>query len=641
MIEGAFYVRATIDDRDMYDANIPLNKATWGATLTLLAVITYVIYSQGFNAGWTFDDTRYLQHLAKVADFDTAMVYLVKDKGISATDRPISMASFLLNVNDWPDNRSGFRQINVLLHIINGLLLALIARMLAQLIPGLRAHQNGFALTLTAVWMLHPLLASTSFHVIQRMVLLAATFSLLGVIMYLHGRNKLAAGDKDGFAWMSAGMIVAAGVGTLAKENAALTPLMLAVLEYTVLSSFAPISHRYFSSWRLLFFWLPAATLAAYMGYYLASGVAANYLIRDFTLGQRLLSETVILFEYLRQILVPDVTVMGPYQDDTWRLRGLETATWLALTGWLVLTLLALVWRRRFPAFAFGVLFFLTGHLLESSIFSLELYFEHRNYLPSLGPIGALVAVVWTSRVSWPRYLAYGYTALLALLLWQTSTLWGNQKESAIVWHEKHPTSTRATQNLATYYQTSGNFDRAAATIIQGYQGNTRSGTLAINAVISMCFDTPTTRNHQYIPKQVATDAPNIFYSQLVITTLHNQITLFAQGQCKSFNADDSIAMAEGFLNNPAFQDPIKQYGLLMVIARAMETQGRKKESIETKITAFRVVPAVIAAQTIFLQLTEMGDTAAALMFLDEAGKRAPAYKTQFDTWKKRSGLVR
>lgn len=33
----------------------------------------------------------------------------------------------------------------------------------------------------------------------------------------------------------------------------------------------------------------------------------------------------------------------------------------------------------------FGPVFFLAAHLVESSVIALELYFEHRNYLPSVG----------------------------------------------------------------------------------------------------------------------------------------------------------------------------------------------------------------------------------------------------------------
>ncbi len=609
-----------------------LNRKIQFVLFTLVAILAYTIYAQSFNAGWTFDDKRQLQHLSQVTDFNTAMVYLVKEKNISPTDRPVSMASFLLNINDWPNNRASFRQTNTLLHILNGLLLLVIARAIAKLIPSLRHHQNGFAISLTAIWMLHPLLASTSFHIIQRMVLLAATFSLVGVVMYLHGRNKLTQGDKDGFAWMSAGMIVSVGIGTLAKENAALTPLMLAALEFTVLNRFAPLHNRYITLWRLLFFALPAALLLAYAAYYLNSA-HLHYLTRPFTLDERIFSEGIILFDYLRQLLVPDITVMGPYQDDILRIRGAELTTWIALSAWLLLLSLALVWQRRYPAFSFGVLFFLAGHLLESTIFSLELYFEHRNYLPSLGPIGALVATAWVSNKNWPKYTSFGFAALMGLLLWQTTTLWGNDKESAMAWNKKHPTSTRATQNLATYYQKLGKYDKAASTIIQGYQNNRFSGPLAVNVIISMCFDTPATQEHKSLPDQIAKDAQKLDYNNVVLTTLHNQISLFANGKCNAFNANQSIAVARGLLTNPAYQKPAVQYGLLMAIARAMETQGRKGEAIQTKIDAFRLNPAALTAQTIFFQLLEMGRKDAAVAFLNEARKLTPAFSALYDSW--------
>src|SRR5690606_3712130 len=50
--------------------------------------------------------------------------------------------------------------------------------------------------------------------------------------------------------------------------------------------------------------------------------------------------------------------------------------------------------------FGTGVLFFLLGHALESGPFALEIYFEHRNYLPSLG----IVIAVWSaSDAVWKR----------------------------------------------------------------------------------------------------------------------------------------------------------------------------------------------------------------------------------------------
>ena len=54
----------------------------------------------------------------------------------------------------------------------------------------------------------------------------------------------------------------------------------------------------------------------------------------------------------------------------------------------------ALLLRHKSPIFSFAVLFFLASHALESSAFPLEMVFEHRNYLASLGPLLFLAYLV-------------------------------------------------------------------------------------------------------------------------------------------------------------------------------------------------------------------------------------------------------
>jgi uncharacterized membrane protein YhfC len=58
-------------------------------------------------------------------------------------------------------------------------------------------------------------------------------------------------------------------------------------------------------------------------------------------------------------------------------------------TLWALLAMVALIsgawwFRRRYPAWSLAVLFFFAGHLLESTSIPLELYFEHRNYVPAM-----------------------------------------------------------------------------------------------------------------------------------------------------------------------------------------------------------------------------------------------------------------
>ncbi len=54
----------------------------------------------------------------------------------------------------------------------------------------------------------------------------------------------------------------------------------------------------------------------------------------------------------------------------------------------------AALYSRRRPLLAFGLVFFYTGHLVESGILMLETVFEHRLYLPSVGFYLALVVFV-------------------------------------------------------------------------------------------------------------------------------------------------------------------------------------------------------------------------------------------------------
>ena len=138
---------------------------------------------------------------------------------------------------------------------------------------------------------------------------------------------------------------------------------------------------------------------------------------RPFTLSERLLSESIILFDYLRQILLPNISTMGPFQDDTSRILGLSLFTFAAIAFWVVITIMAISKRRQMPLFSFAVLFFLVGHLLESTFFGLELYFEHRNYLPSTGLIAALFAIASIPSTNWPKIIIFLYISFFGGLL--------------------------------------------------------------------------------------------------------------------------------------------------------------------------------------------------------------------------------
>jgi hypothetical protein len=100
---------------------------------------------------------------------------------------------------------------------------------------------------------------------------------------------------------------------------------------------------------------------------------------------------------------------------------------------------------------AFGILWFYTGHLLESTIFPLELMYEHRNYLPMMGPLYAIAyyGVSGLERLSdrmrpIARASAWLLIALLAAGTLMRAQHFGNAWTFAFGEAEHHPNSARA-----------------------------------------------------------------------------------------------------------------------------------------------------------------------------------------------------
>src|SRR5690606_33752686 len=132
------------------------------------------------------------------------------------------------------------------------------------------------------------------------------------------------------------------------------------------------------------------APAAGVFGYLL---LRANYsedvlTVRDFDAGDRLLTEAHVLWEYLRYAFLPTPTGLGPFHDDHSIYRDwLNPQALLVVGAWLASIAGAIALRKRAPLFSFAVAWYLFGHALESTTIPLEIYFEHRNYVPLLGPL--------------------------------------------------------------------------------------------------------------------------------------------------------------------------------------------------------------------------------------------------------------
>ena len=447
------------------------------AAVLCSAGLALFAYWPGLTGFFILDDFPTLSRLGDHADARNLdrLVHFVLGGSAGPLGRPVSLASFLIDGFGWPASPWHFKKTNVLIHLLTGVCGYWAFYVIYKAIY--RQHQVTAAVTgkflaaatLTwCLWLLHPFNVSTVLYVVQRMTQLSALFVLLGIVGFIKARTSLTQGHYWQFGFWTALYGLSFVLGTLAKENAALLCLYTLLTEYWLLRPLAPHygNHKIWDVWLAVFAWTPAILILAYLAYKLPA-FTDYYAARHFDLLERLLTECRILWHYLYQIIAPQRAGSGLFFDRYEVSTGLLTpvSTLVSAAGVMAAVFLAWQCRRRFPIVAFSIGWFLAGHSLESTVVPLELYFEHRNYLPMIGPLFGVSYLLYSEFFNINRFvrkgLAVTWVILFAFITVTGSLLWGNHAVLAKTWHEENPDSLRATQLLAAVYIRQGDYRNA------------------------------------------------------------------------------------------------------------------------------------------------------------------------------------
>jgi len=419
----------------------------------IVLVLAWFCYRPALSGAFQLDDAANLAGLAYIEDARTAGDFILAGSN-GPLGRPLAMLTFALQADDFDGGAGAFITVNVLIHLLNAILLAWCLYQLATLQAVDRDRAVLVAASAASVWVLLPLLATASLLAVQRMTTLSALFSLAGLGGYLAIRGKIAARPRNSLIAMTGVLIVSTLLGAFSKESGLLLPMFVLVIEATVLVRPASMTERHWRAWKVVVLALPSVAIVLY----LASRASYPEWMQDrrgFDGWQRLLTESQILWLYLKNSLVGLPGQLGIFQTEFPISRSLlEFKTVISVTAWLALAIAAVVWRRRWPLFAFAVLWYLAGHVLESTVLPLELYFEHRNYLPIIGPIFALCAYLLgrTGRFGYASLAAISaFLMINAYFLYVFASLWGEPSLASRHWALRYPDSVRATTSLAGY----------------------------------------------------------------------------------------------------------------------------------------------------------------------------------------------
>jgi protein O-mannosyl-transferase len=431
----------------------------WPIAFASVLAVAACLYLPGLSAGFLFDDFINLDALGRngpIVDAPSFWRYVTSGTS-DPLGRPLSLLTFLLNARDWPADPAPFLAANLGLHLLNGILLWGLLLTLERSLDTAANHRHPIALLGAGIWLLHPLFVSTTLYVVQREAMLPGTFVLAGLIGYLAGSTR----SGTGMSVLAYGSLaLATAAASLCKANGVLLPMLAWVLSATILRG--PREPRW-AHWLFVLF--PSVGLLAYVGHFaLAWDTTLDG--RPWTVGERAWTQGRVLVEYLGLLLLPRVLSPGLFNDGYLVSHGpLSPVT--SLLSWLLLLMLLTVgfrYRKRFPRLATALMFFFAGHLLESTLVPLELFFEHRNYVPALllgWPLAA--AIVRAPLARWARSLI-GVTvlALLAATTYARVDAWGHPARLAALWATRNPDSARALAMWTEVTIDAGFPDRAA-----------------------------------------------------------------------------------------------------------------------------------------------------------------------------------
>ena len=475
--------------------------------LLVLLVVTLAVYRSGLSGSFLFDDFSNLPALGNFGRVDNAKAFwlYVTSGTADPTGRPLALLSFLIDAQDWPADPYPFKRTNLILHLLNGALLTCLLIRLGKTMGMQSYRARVSALIAAGLWLLHPLFVSTTLYVVQREAMLPVTFTLLGLMGYIVGWQKARDGFRSG-AYIAAGSIVlATSLAILSKANGILLPLLVLVVDAIILKpnerhdGRAPIGMRFV---RIVFLGLPSAAIALYLAKTGYSGFVDGIAdIRPWTLGERLLTEFRVLVDYLALLWLPRPFTAGLFNDSIVVSHGWFSPMTTLISAIVIASLLILAFftRKRFPAITLAITFFFAAQLLESTVVPLELYFEHRNYLPALLMFWPLAISISPRAEQLTRAATGGAAASLkiafsgVLLLgvaWMTyldASLWGNTHDQAILWAIKNPTSSRARAFAAHVELVRGNANAAVSILEKAFASKPDDIQLALNWVGAKC----------------------------------------------------------------------------------------------------------------------------------------------------------
>lgn len=431
-----------------------------------LSILIFSCYSNTFYASWQFDDAVIFKNSNfRLRDFSFSEIkktFHCHPQKSSVIYRPISCLSLAINFYFGGKDVFGYHLVNISIHLAAAVFLYLLVRITLdnpQFPNSYRKEAYHIALLTGILWALSPIQTQAVTYIVQRMTSLAAMFCVMCLYFYVKGRISK---HSKRYLFFAASLI--AGLFSIgSKENTSILPIMIILYEFIFFQKadvkwlskniFFVISALIFPLIIFIFFWgeNPVSAIQGYGS-------------RDFSLIERLLTQSRVIVYYLSLLVYPSVNRLN-FDHDFSISRFLVQPPTTIICIFFIFGLIALgvYLVRKKPLFSFSIFWFLGNLVIESSIIPLEIIFEHRLYLPSMF-FYFVLAFVLNHHVIQKEWIKKPYAVVLVVLFiflqgmgtyvrnfaWQNEiTLWSDCVE-------KSPQKARTHHNLGHAFQKRG-----------------------------------------------------------------------------------------------------------------------------------------------------------------------------------------
>jgi protein O-mannosyl-transferase len=330
--------------------------------------------------------------------------------------RPILNLTLALNYALTGLNVWSYHAVNLLIHILAGLVLfGIVRRTLEKVVIARSYSSTGLAFTISLLWLVHPLLTQSVTYLIQRAESLMGLFYLLVIYCAIRANDS-----PKAIGWyFSAVLSFALGMGT--KEVMVTAPFTLLLYDRIFLAaSWKEVFRRRWGLHLGLLAALGISMTSFLLKYVKWAAPTAGFAFDEITPLQYAVTQPGVVLHYLRLAFWPDPLAFDYY----WPIA--DSLGEILIPGFFIALLFGMALRALFfrPPLGFLSIWFFFILAPTSSIMPIaDIAFEHRMYLSLISPVALAVigaqAVLnrFIRSVFWRTVSGIGLLTLIAMLL--------------------------------------------------------------------------------------------------------------------------------------------------------------------------------------------------------------------------------